>query len=201
MIRFDKIALAFLKIFLGILAITVISSLMCIVPYYSALDDVANDVLMRASLNNYIRQAEVDNIIKDKFSIAGGPTYYKTITENTFLNQITNTKEKGIAVYARVNEEFKEDAFNVYSITDISPTRKVIIKESPSFNPKNNNKHLMKLRQTGAGNYNSAQRGDTIHIRVESKMNFSVYFLGYQKTVGLPLSVTKSAPAVTYYRI
>lgn len=202
MIRFDKIAWLIFKIFLLIFAITVISGIMCLVPYYNALNDITNDVLMRASLNNYILQSEVDDIIEEKFGITGGPEEYRNVAGDVgLLTTLTNTDEKGITVYARVNDKFTEDVFEVYRVNNSSQNRKVIINENKSFSPKDDVSDLMRLRKTGAGNYNSAQRGDTVHVRVESKMNFCVYFLNYKKTFGFPLSVTKSAPACTYYRI
>ena len=161
---------------------------------------------MRASINNYIIRSDIDSIIENKFNLGrSGDFNFAEDLGGGILNKLTYKEDGGIYVYGCVGDNCMVSAASCntgegcYSYGN--PTRKVILNEGTSFNPKDNDSDLIKLRGTGMGQYKGAQRGETITIRVESKMSFSVMLFGYNVTVGIPLSVTKSAPAMYYYRI
>lgn len=211
-----KVALLLLKVFTWLFILTLVVSIANMFPYYMALTNVANDVLMRATMNNYVRQAEIDLIMEETFNLqrsgSNNHQYGRDSGEiNSIFNGLTYKDDGGIYIYAMtVPQEvaasgvspFQGGSCNIGTRCSAweNPARKVIINETADFDPKTNDTHLIKFRGP-SGAYKGAQRGDTIAVRVEGKINLKILFIGMNMTVGVPLRVTKSGPAMYYYRI
>ena len=208
-----KVSLMILKVFITIFILTLVTSLANIFPYYMAMTNVANDILMRSTMNNFVIQKDVDDIVGSTFGLQRSGdfhTYDRDINgEDNIFGSLTYKEDGGVHVYTQTipkgsgAKPFSSGSCTIGESCSSwkNPARKVVLNENVNFDPKTNTDHLMKFRGPIADSYNGAQRGDTISVRVESKIKLKVIFIGMNITVGVPLRVTKSGPAMYYYRI
>lgn len=204
----DKVALLLLKVFIFLLMVSLLTSVANIIPYYLNMSRVANDLLMRATINNYVLRSQVDDAIR------------RGIVENEFINAITykgtreygppgtpvsgswsvNGSPSGIFVYMAIGdmpESTKHDPGTYSSEYEMmSKNRKVIVNEGNSFDPKSNPSDAVKFDVE----YNGAQRGETITVVLEGKMKAKAWFIGFNRDFEIPVKVRKSGPAMYYYR-
>lgn len=200
----DKVAMLFLKFFVAMLIFSLITSIANIVPYYMQMNNVANDLILRAAVNNYILKSQVDAIIEESFV---NNEIFNTLTYDGPEARVGKNGVRGIYVYARVlsapGEAFPRGACNLgeycpeYEITSYN-SRHVIVDEGPNFDPKTNPTDMIKFR---GPTYNGAQRGESITVRIEAKVNAKALFIGFNIDFQIPLAVEKSAPAMHYYRM
>lgn len=207
MIGPDKVALIFLKVFVILLAVTLLSSVANLVPYYMSLSRVADDLLMRAAINNYILASQVESTVRDG------------IINNDYINAVTykgvreygpagppvsgclkvDGKDSGVFIYIFIGEKPKSSAnvgeYNV-AYANMASKRKVILNEGSGFDPKTKPGDAVKFDST----YHGAQRGETITVVAEAKVKGRVWFIGLNREFEIPISVVKSGPAMYYYR-
>lgn len=193
----DKVAYLFLKFFVAMLIISLLVSISNIIPYYVQLNNLTNDLILRGAVNNYILQDQVDNAVKSTF------------TENDVFKAMTSDKGGGtVHVYADRQKQ-SDTLTNPFPSSLASgnvgmpnsgyamSSKHVIVPESNTWDPKNNPDDMIKFRT----NYDGAQRGDTITIRVESLVKGRALFLNINIPFEIPLAVQKSVPAMHYYRM
>lgn len=199
----DKVAMLFLKFFVAMLIFSLITSIANIVPYYMQMNNVANDLILRAAVNNYILKSQVDAIIEESFV---NNAIFNTLTYDGPKARVGKNGVRGIYVYARVlpapGEAFPRGMCNLgeycerYENTSYN-SRHVILDEGPNFDPKKNPTDMIRFRET----YRGAQRGESITVRIEAKVNAKALFIGFNIDFQIPLAVEKSAPAMHYYRM
>jgi len=197
----DKVAMLFLKFFVAMLIFSLITSIANIVPYYMQMNNVANDLILRAAVNNYILKSQVDAIIEESFV---NNAIFNTLTYDGPKARVGKNGVRGIYVYARVlpdaGEAFPRGACNLgeYCASYDSNSRHVIVNEGTSFDPKTNPTDMIRFR---GPTYRGAQRGESITVRIEAKVNAKALFIGFNIDFQIPLAVEKSAPAMHYYRM
>ena len=196
----DKVAMLFLKFFVAMLIFSLITSIANIVPYYMQMNNVANDLILRAAVNNYILKSQVDAIIEESFV---NNEIFNTLTYDGPEARVGKNGVRGIYVYARVlpapGEAFPRGMCNLgeYCPEYDRIERHVIVDEGTSFDPKKNPTDMIRFRET----YQGAQRGESITVRIEAKVNAKALFIGFNIDFQIPLAVEKSAPAMHYYRM
>lgn len=160
----------------------------------------SNDILMRATINNYVLKSQVDNVIRDSFIEAEvfSQLTYKEGSGYYTLNEPSDPS--GVYLYVAVgNNPFPKGVCNVgeYCSEYANQNKKVILPEGAGFDPKSKSDDTIKFRDT----YQGANRDETITVRLEANMKCKVLFIGYNIDFEIPLAVEKSGPAMFYYRM
>ena len=164
------------------------------------MERAANDVLMRATINNYVLKSQADNVIIDSFV---NNDIFNTLTykgEGGYYRLKNSSAITGIYLYTAVGDgQFPKNVCNPgeYCSSYDYKTRKVIVDEGLTFDPKSKPDDMIKLRD----DYHGANRDDTITVRLEAKLNCKVFFIATNIDFQIPLVVEKSGPAMFYYRI
>lgn len=194
-----EVAWIFLKTFVIILIVSLLLSLANIFPYYLNMVRATNDILMRATINNYVLKSQVDNVIKSSFVDAQVFSQLTYKEGNNYYKLSNSNEPTGVYVYANVNGNFPKGGCNPgeYCAQYAVHNSRVILTEGARFDPKTNPDDTLRFRNT----YKGANRDDTITIRLETKMKAKVLFIGFNIDFEIPLVVEKSGPAMFYYRM
>lgn len=186
---FSKIGKLFLKFSFALLGISLAISLLNIFPFYLNMVRVADDLLMRATINNYILSSQVNDSVREGFinSSVFNQLTYKGKGNNGL---VIDGKPSGVYVSMVVGHMPSNPDWNNQG------TRKVILNEPATFDPKTNPADAVKLDKV----YHAAQRGDEISVRLDAKIKCNAIFAGINIPFEIPLTVTRSAPAMYYYR-
>jgi len=170
----------------------------------------ANAILIKATLNNYITEDEVTDIVNDYFIEAdfmNGMICKETVVcgvgslggiGNSELARSweVNSKKSGVYIYMSVQNNMPEFPLAGQSSGNVTD-RQVIIPEGDTFDAKVNPLDAFKLDTT----YKAANRGTKLTVRLDAKVKLQIYMFGKYFYPGLPISTGEiSAPAMYYYR-
>lgn len=200
-----KIAKILLKIFIFLFVASVITSAVSIIPAYLQLRQTANSILLRTTLNNYITFNELRDYLEDTYS---GDSYAASLIckgdcaltpggDNSLSSSAYNT---GVYVYMAGGIDMTDYPLPSNSSATMwgdKNSRRVILNEGSSFNPKENSDDAFRLDSV----YNGVNRGTPITVRLDARIKMRIFVGGTFVTVGFPISTGElTAPAMYYYR-
>ena len=160
----DKVAWYIFLAFVGVMVLTALITVLNIFPYYLHMSQVANNLLMSASVNNYVQRPEVDELMKKNF-------------EEGFWGNMT---------YQDGVEEGIDGDFDAgWEVRNITTNNSIVIDDV--INPQGNfSEYYDDLEGIG-----KPQRGHIIKVSLVSEVTGWISAFGYYTEFGIPLGVER----------